>query len=76
LSVVVDEITADVAVHFGADLRLEIVNSSAGYESWQAYFRHADADLTIIGSAQGLSYVSSPIGSNSRTVMAWPLPSG
>jgi hypothetical protein len=34
------EATADILVDFSADLRLEIIPDSSGYESWQVYAPH------------------------------------
>jgi len=36
-SVTVDELTSDLAIAFGPDVRLEVLATSAGYESWQIY---------------------------------------
>ena len=42
----VDEATSDLSLAFGPDLRLEVVATSAGYESWQ------------IHDAAGVNYVA------------------
>ena len=74
-SVLVRAVTADVAVQFDDDTRLEVISSSAGYESWQAYFRHAEEEITLIGGGGGsLSYTSAPVGSSPRVRIGRPLP--
>lgn len=73
-SVSVDPVTADVTIRFDADVRLEIMSTSSGYESWQARFRHADQDVTLIGAGGGsLCFVSAPAGSNPGVLVGRPL---
>ena len=36
-SVALDELTADLSLVFGGDLRLDIVSTSRGYENWQVH---------------------------------------
>ena len=50
----VSELTSDLLISFEGGTRLQIFNSSAGYESWQANFRHAEHDVTLISAGGGL----------------------
>lgn len=75
VSVRVAPVTADVTIQFERDARLEIISSSLGYESWQAYFRHAGEDVTLVGAGGGaLSYASAPAGSKATMLVGRPLP--
>ncbi len=72
-SVSVDPWTADVTIQFDREPRLDIISSSAGYENWQAYFRHADQDMTLVGAGGGaVTCVSAPIGSNPKVFVGGP----
>ncbi len=74
-SVSVDPWTADVTIQFDREARLDIISSSAGYENWQAYFRHAGQDMTLVGAGGGaVSCVGAPIGSNPEVLVGGPLP--
>lgn len=60
-----DEQTADLHLTFGADLRLECLTGSSGYESWVADFRLSSNEaepITLVGSAAGIraSAISRP----------------
>lgn len=73
-SVSVDSVTADITIQFDADARLEIISTSSGYESWQARFRHADQDVTLIGAGGGaVSFTRAPAGSNPSVLVGRPL---
>jgi len=76
ISVDVDPVTGDIAIRLDNDTRLDILTTSSGYESWQAFFRDADQDVTLVGAGGGeLSFVSEPAGSNAAVVVGHPLPS-
>lgn len=73
----IDARTADLILQFEGGVRLDILGSSCGYESWQACFRAAGDDVTIVGGGGGsLSFVSTPIGSSPAVVHGRPLPIG
>lgn len=73
-SVSVDPVTADVKIHFAPDAWLEIICTSSGYESWQARFRHADQEVTLIGAGGGsLCFTSAPAGSDPSVLVGRPL---
>jgi hypothetical protein len=48
-STVIDRQTADIAIDFVSDMRLEIFNNSSGYEGWQAHCR----GIQLIGLGGG-----------------------
>ncbi|HEY5289514.1 MAG TPA: hypothetical protein VIJ59_05730, partial [Caulobacteraceae bacterium] len=72
----VDLRTADIALTFDTGTRLEIISTSCGYESWQAYFIDGDQDVVLVGSGSGLSVASSPVGSKPTKLFGQPLPEG
>jgi hypothetical protein len=49
-SVTVDELTSDLTIAFGPELRLEVVATSAGYESWQI---HDSAGVNYVAQGGG-----------------------
>jgi hypothetical protein len=49
-----DELTGDLRIDFGDDVRLDLFNNSSGYEGWQADLARDDAlSLTIIAMGGG-----------------------
>jgi hypothetical protein len=70
----VDLRTADLVLTFDSGLRLEILNTSGGYESWQAYFIDGEQDVVLVGAGGGLRVASSPVGSKPTIRVGCPLP--
>ena len=74
-SAFVDAITSDLIITFERGLRLDILNSSCGYESWQANFRHGENDVTLISGGGGeIDFVTTPAGSHHQVVVGQRLP--
>ena len=72
---IVTEVTSYLLVSFKDGTRLEIINSSSGYESWQANFRHKDDDVTLISGGGGLmDFVAVPAGARPSVVVGRRLP--
>ncbi len=75
--VVMDPISSDLTLALEGDVRLQILVSSGGYESWQAHFRTDGRDVTVIAGGGGqLSFVGTPAGSRPAVVHGHELPSG
>jgi len=53
LGATVDGITADLRIQFEGELRLELFNSSSGYEGWQAGFSHDGVRATLVALGGG-----------------------
>jgi len=53
VTVALDPQTADLRVTFDGRTRLDIFNSSAGYEGWQAYIPAEERELTIVALGGG-----------------------
>ncbi|WP_340645784.1 hypothetical protein [Phenylobacterium sp.] len=70
----VDPRTADIALTFDSGSRLEIISTSSGYESWQAYFIDGDQDVALVGAGWGLQVASSPVGSKPTRLVGRPVP--
>jgi len=52
-SFVVDPVTADLRVEFDDGFHLDVFTNSAGYESWNASFRVATNEVTLVGCGGG-----------------------
>lgn len=50
-AVLVKPKTADIRIHFGSDIVLEVIQDSAGYEPWQA-FTAAGRSVVALGSGE------------------------
>ena len=58
----VDHDTADIRLYFDDGTRLDIFNRSCGYEGWQASFRTAEQNVSIIGmGGGGLTIARQPV---------------
>jgi hypothetical protein len=69
VSTYLEDITSDLRIEFERGIRLDIMNSSCGYESWAANFRQAENDITLIGSGGGeLNFVSTPVNPRPQVV--------
>jgi hypothetical protein len=74
LGLAVDRTTGDLTVDFAGGARVQVLTTSAGYESWQAYFRSGDEDVTLVGGGGGdLSWASSPAGSKRQGLSMRPV---
>ena len=69
----VDPTTADIVVGFEDGTRLDVFALSMGYEAWQAFFRHGDDEIMLIGGGGTLSFICTPIGDHPRVVVGRPL---
>lgn len=75
LELSVDRVTGDLTMDFAGEVRVQVITTSGGYESWQAYFRDGDQDVTLVGGGGGdLSWASSPVGSKPQVVHTRPVP--
>ena len=51
--IIVEDDTADLQFHFQNGARLEIINSSCGYEGWQAGYSDGEVEVNLIGCGGG-----------------------
>jgi hypothetical protein len=74
LEIAVDRTTGDLTMVFAGGVRVQVLTTSGGYESWQAYFRSGDEDIILVdGGGGALSWVSSPAGSKPQVLHMRPL---
>lgn len=74
LELAVDRTTGDLTVDFAGGARVQMLTTSGGYESWQAYFRSGGEDVTLVGGGGGdLSWASSPAGSKPQVLRLKPV---
>jgi hypothetical protein len=53
VSASIDRLTADLTIVFDNGTRLDAFNNSAGYEGWQAHFKHAGKRASLIALGGG-----------------------
>jgi hypothetical protein len=75
VTILVKDLTSDLRIDFQRGLRLDIMNSSCGCESWQANFRHAGNDVSLISCGGGeMNFVKAPVGLSPQIMRGRKLP--
>ncbi len=57
-SVAIKPITCDLHVSFDTGVTLDVINTSSGYEAWQAYFVSETGPMTLVAQGGGGLFAS------------------